>query len=383
MDRWKDKLKLRAPAVLLLMISLLFWGFYDPYEQIGPALLEAPTLADALRVRGDVAEANGEFVLRVPEGGKTADLRFKLDGAVEFSTIRLIGSIRTDQVVEGKYSWNSARLLLIQRDAEGKWIPGKHSLLSKDGTVPWTAQVRQFDLDPNAASAEVVISQTGKSGTAWFKEVVALPVQLKASFFWFRILFASVWLVTGLFFFRRCRLDRRKLRILILLNAMAILYGTLMPGDWIETISEQVKEKGSEMIRKSEDPKVGAQDQSIAKKKASPVSGTETKKIGQFGTVVGTAHKLGHFGLFASLCFLVYCSAWLEKQHPVYYFKVAFDILLFAAISESLQYLTSDRTPGLLDWRTDVYGMCLAFILFLMFQLIIKVWKECKRRLGV
>ena len=74
---------------------------------------------------------------------------------------------------------------------------------------------------------------------------------------------------------------------------------------------------------------------------------------------------MGHFVLFASLCFLVYLSAALERQHPAYFIKVGLDILLFAAITEALQFLTLDRSAGLADLRIDLYGMAGALLLFL------------------
>jgi hypothetical protein len=193
-------------------------------------------------------------------------------------------------------------------------------------------------------------------------------VKIKASFIWFRVLFATAWVVIALLYFRRCRLDRRKLRLLILLNAIAILYGTLMPGDWIENISEQLKQKVSQTIRQPAPSKVENKGKSAAPKKSPDVVAAETRRMGQFDSVVGSAHKLGHFALFGSLCFLVYCSAWLEKQHPVYYLKVGLDILLFAAITESLQYFKMDRTPGISDWLIFVYGLLTAFAAFLIVQ---------------
>lgn len=368
MDRWKDKLKLRLPAIFLLVVTLLFWGLYDRYAAVGPPLLQSPKLSEASRVRGDVSVTNGVFTLQVPAGGKTADLRFQLAGAIDFSCIRVCGSIRTENVVQGKYSWNSARLLLIQRDAKGKWIPGTHSLLSEDGTVPWTFQMQEFDVEPGAASVEVVLQMTGKSGTAQFTDIVAVPVQTKASFPVMRVLFCCLWVGMALLYFKRCRLDHRKLKVLILLNVIAILYGTLMPGEWIQNVSEQVKDKVSESIRKPEIPKTVKEGQTVAPKKTPDVARAEARRIDQFNTLVGGAHRAGHFVLFASLCFLVYCSAWLEKQHPVYYLKVGLDVLLFAAVSESLQYLTMDRTPGFSDWMIDVYGMITAFLAFLILR---------------
>ena len=34
-------------------------------------------------------------------------------------------------------------------------------------------------------------------------------------------------------------------------------------------------------------------------------------------------------------------------------------------MTESLQYLTLDRTPGIRDWLVDVCGMAVAFVCFL------------------
>ncbi|MDF7800859.1 VanZ family protein [Pontiellaceae bacterium B1224] len=376
MERWKDKLKLRVPAIGLLAVTLLFWGFYDRYEAVGPPLLESPELAETPRIRGDVSATNGVFTLIVPKGGKTADLRFDLPGAVDFSCIRVSGSIRTENVVQGKYAWSSARLLLIQRDAKGKWIPGTHSLLNEQGTVPWTSQVQEFEVDPGAASAEVVLQMIGESGMAQFKEISAVPVHLKRSFRVLRILFCFLWIGMAVLYFKRCRLDRRKFRILILLNVIVILCGTLMPGEWIEDASEQLKEKVSKSIRKPAAPKTENKGQTIVPKKAPDVSAAESKRMDQFNAVVGGAHRMGHFTLFASLCFLVYCSAWREKQHPIYYLKVGLDILLFAAVSESLQFLTMDRTPGISDWMIDLYGMLLALILFLLLRVSVAVFPK-------
>jgi hypothetical protein len=61
----------------------------------------------------------------------------------------------------------------------------------------------------------------------------------------------------------------------------------------------------------------------------------------------------------------------LERQHRFYYFKRAFDILLFAAITESLQHLTLDRTAGISDWLTDVYGILSALVLFLVARVLV------------
>ncbi|QBG47926.1 hypothetical protein EGM51_11155 [Verrucomicrobia bacterium S94] len=377
------KLKLRLPALLMLGITLLFWGSYDCYRPLGEPLLEMPKLGDAWRMRGDVVQTNGLYRLLVPKGGKTAEVRFRILENPTVSKIRLQGRIRTEDVVRGKYRWSSARLLLIQRDAKGKWIPGTHGLLDEEGTVPWTFQQQEFEIFPEAATVEVVLQQIGKSGTAWFDQVVAVPVEVKPSCLPMRLVFMVAWLWMGVLYFRRCRLDHRKLRILILLNVIAILFGTLVPTVWIQKPVDGVKERLEQLqkrlqvreqkapSKKAEVPKAKSPEKSAS---GSVVFEKETSAVDGMIEAVEQVHRIGHFVLFASLCFLVYCSAALEGQGRGYVLKVAFDILLFAAISESLQYLTMDRTPGCSDWMVDVYGMLLALLLFGAVRFIIPVF---------
>ncbi len=380
-----NKLKMRLPALGALAATMLFWGFFDRYEPAGPPLLEAPAMADAFRISGDVTESNGVFRLHVPKGGKSADIRFHVNDAVSYSTLRLTGRIRTEAVVKGKHSWTSARLLLIQRRAEGSWVAARHHLHSKSGTVDWTPEVREFEMLPEIAEVELVLQQIGASGTAWYDSINVVPVQLKAAYPWARAGFALLWIFIGALYFRRCRLNRRRLRLLILLNVFAILCGTLMPAHWISEAAGRAKVLVTRVLQQLQDRReVQAQRaqpeakpaekqaekpaEKAAVKKAHKLRYEETQ-IGHFDQLVGGTHRVGHFVLFALLCFLVYCSAASEGQTPVYYLKVAFDLLLFAAVSESLQFLTLDRSPGVLDWLTDVYGMAAALVLFLIIRL--------------
>lgn len=370
MDRITQKLKMRLPALYLLAASLLFWGLYDRYEAAGPVLLESPRLSQALSVRGNVSGTNGVFSLVVAADGKRADVRFRLPEVGGFDFIRLDGRIRTEGVVRGKYAWSSARLLFIQRDAGNKWIPGTHSLLTEKGDVPWKEQRDEFEVLPDAASAEVVIEQGGAAGLAQFDSIKAQPVRIRPSFPWWRGFFGAAWAGLGVLYFRRCRLDRRRLRVLIFLNALAILAGTLMPSDWIEAASDRVKQEAVKRFERpapSKAPAPPAPDQPAA-----PRPPDDTKRIDEFNKLVGGAHRAGHFALFASLCFLVYCSAALERQHPVYFAKVAVDIMVFSAVTESLQHLTLDRTPGFRDWLVDLYGMAAAFAAFVALLLLLR-----------
>ncbi|MDZ8119465.1 VanZ family protein [Pontiella agarivorans] len=382
---WFNKLRLRFPALVLLGITLLFWGNYDRYQPVAEPLLQTPLLVNALRTRGDASQTNDTIRLHVPTGGKNAEARFRILEKPAYSTIRLEGRIRTQNVVRGKYPWSSARLLLIQRDAKGKWIPGTHGLLDEEGTVPWTFQQQEFEVFPGAATVEVVLQQIGKSGTAWFDQIIAVPVELKSTYRPVQLLFLAAWLWMGFLYFRRCRLDRRKLRILILLNVFAILCGTLAPTLWIQKPVDGLKLRLEQLQKRleanepkpvKEKPKVSEQKSEKSFSPKPVVREKETVAVNGMIEAVEQVHRIGHFALFATLCFLVYCSAALEGQSREYFGKVAFDILLFAAVTESLQYLTMDRTPGFSDWIIDVCGMVVAFLLFGLVRFTVPVFSE-------
>ncbi len=348
---------MRLPAVVLLVATLLFWGLYDRFESAGPVLLDAPSLSGASRIRGDCQEKDGHFVLSVPTPEKTARLNIRVSGATEYERLRISGRIKVNGVREGKYRWSCARLLLAQYDAKENWLRGHHTLKAERGTHDWEMHDNIFDLLPEMEHVDVVMQQIGLSGTAEFDQLIVEPVRLKASFHWWRALFSVLWLGMAVLFFRRCRLDRRKLRILILLNALAILAGALMPEEWIEGVTDGLKGKASVSV---------SNEGTKQPKNKQPALIRELRSIDLFNDTVGTVHQAGHFLLFASLCFLTYICALLERKHRAYFFKVAFDLLLFSCITESLQFLTMDRKPGVTDWLTDIYGMLAAFTLFLI-----------------
>lgn len=358
---FRKKLSVRLPVIMLLVATVVFWSFYDRYEAVGPMLLELPTLANATRTSGETSEFGSRFTLNVPESGKRAEIRFRLPTATDYSMIRVRARIKLEEVVVGKYGWHCARLLLVQYDTGNKWIPGHHGLVAEKGTKDWERHEDVFEIFPSAAYAEVALQQSGTAGRAEFDRIEAQPVRVRASFIWWRLLFAITWVVASVYYYPRCRLHRRKLKLLIFLNVLAILAGSLMPGDWIADGSEQAKAVFAKVTK----PDPGKADApSGAKSKIK--QGQDSQRMDRFNKVVGDTHRTGHFILFASLCFLVYLSAALERQHPLYFLKVGFDVLLFAAVSESLQFLTLDRSAGVSDLKVDFYGMLAAFLIFLI-----------------
>ncbi|MBN2685333.1 MAG: VanZ family protein [Pontiellaceae bacterium] len=386
MSDWKEKVKLRLPAIFLLAASLLFWGLYDRYKVVGDPYFVPITLEHATAVQGDCSEDDGHFILKVEPGGKIARVRFR--ASLETNKpelIRVRGRMKSAGVVEGKNSWNCARLILVQRDAENKWIPCEHSVLSMTETQRWTRGASVFEVQGNTRFIDLQLEQSGKEGAAEFDRLVVEPVQLRTSYIWLRNLFAGLWILMGAVYFFRCRLHRRKLKLLILLNALAIVVGVLMPEKWVQETSEHIEEDAVKIVMAIETTKPKPVTPSVKPSETKPAPKPTTasappketppspeqkakEKVDEVSESIGGANGMGHFLLFASLCFLVYWSAALERQHRSFYFKVALDILLFAAVTESLQFLTMDRTPGVKDWFVDFCGMLTALLLFVVLK---------------
>jgi VanZ family protein len=290
---------------------------------------------------------------------------------VDYDLIRVRARIGVEGVVAGKNPWNCARLLFAQYRADGRWIPVCHGLAAECGSKDWARHEKVFKVSSDADHAAVLLEQSGTEGLARFDQIRVQPVRLRASFTWWRILFAVSWMLTAALYFKRCRLHRRKLRMLIILNAVAILAGTLMPGTWIIDNADRMKATLRESLLSR--AKGTAETRPAATGPARKTPPPE-KQMDWFTEVEIEAHQAGHFILFAALCFLVYLSAALERQHPVYFIKVGFDVLLFAAVTESLQLLTLDRSAGVGDLRIDIYGMALALLLFV---LVLPVIRRC------
>jgi len=376
MNERKDKILMRIPLLVLILITIGFWSFYDRYEPTAPPLMQTPELSNALIRRGNVSQTNGIFTLKVPHAKKTVRVDFPLKLSLATSAlVRVQVEMKIENVVPRNNPWERARLLLGQYDAHNKWVSVNHQVMGREGTLPWTHYVEIFEVKPATRTAHLILQQVGSSGTAYFKNICVEPVRIKSSFLWWRILFALAWIGMGIYYFPRCRLNKRKLKILILLNAIAILIGALMPADWMKSISNRIQKARTEWVQSHQPPP----PKKITKEKTKkPKKGKTLEQTDRFEELVKDTHKSGHFTLFATLCFLVYLSSALERQKPIYLFKAGLDVLLFAVVTETLQLLTIDRSAGVNDLLIDLKGMLLAFTLFMLFVWPFFVYKNRK-----
>lgn len=117
-----------------------------------------------------------------------------------------------------------------------------------DGNAAWARGFAVLEVQENAQFIELQLEQTGKEGLAEFDRLVVEPVERRASYIWMRNLFAAMWILMGALYFVRCRLHRRRLKLFILLNAVAIVVGVLMPEKWVQETSEHIEEDAVKLV---------------------------------------------------------------------------------------------------------------------------------------
>jgi len=391
-NSWKDKIVMRLPALLLLLGTVLFWSIYDRYQQTDAILLKNPSLETGFLQRGDVSQTNEFFVLRVPPNGSLAQIRFHLPSAEKYDLLRVEARAKATDIVEGDRPWKCARLLLLQYNAKNKWIPTpNHQLFSKkNGSTRWEKVRKEIDVLPETDHLVLILQQIGKEGTVEFAQIRVYPVKLRSSFLWWRLFFAVAWATLAFFYLPKAHFRQRKLNLLIGLNIVAILFGVLMPADWIKQSAEWAGKTWAEYELKSTSstpPSASPPSKKITTPanpklpKPKLEKSNKARKNELTTQMTEEAHAAGHFGLFTSLAFLLFLSFFLEQQKFPQYFKMFGDLLLFAAVTESLQFLTMDRTPGFYDFRLDLYGLTLGFLLFLfLFPLLCKIRQKQKNQ---
>ncbi|MDF7825101.1 VanZ family protein [Pontiellaceae bacterium B12227] len=346
---------MRLPAILLLAASFFFWENYDPCRPYGPVLFDSAQLADAAMVEGDCSEIDSVLTLTRPPGGTVPSVVFNLPDVSSHRILRLQGRMRVKDVVPGNDDFQGARLKFVKRNKKGRPTGSDEEQIYGAGSFDWKTFRTDTYLHRRIKQVDILLTQQGQSGTVQFDSIEVRPVRLKGRTHWFKIAFGIVWVIFGVIYYPRCRLHTRKLRHLILLNVLLILVGVLLPTRFFQYGIPAIKK----MI-----PFVQVEGHSVSEPFIAAGVGFDLPAHFQ----LTVAQSYGHFILFGSLCFLVLLSGALEGQPKWYYFKVAFDVLLFGAVTESLQYLTPDRTVDMADLYCNAYGMLTAMVLFIIFK---------------
>jgi VanZ family protein len=244
---------------------------------------------------------------------------------------KLKGIRRSEKIIRGEEEWETARFLVyFTKESEGQWdIP--HEAGSLSGTSPWTEFVKTFPVPSFAEEAHIVIENTGRSGTVWCDDILLMPVNINTRHFLYKNIFfissAVIGVVLGLVVIIIFSLWKREGWLPLAIAAVII-------------ICDVCTNNLLEILR------------SIFNMESFPLK------------------NYSHFILFSLLG--VVSIRQLDARLPIratdslfspYSFAVFAGLVLFACLTESLQFFTFDRTPNFIDLLIDTTGIVTGIVL--------------------
>lgn len=147
-----------------------------------PLLLAVATSAAPVELwkAGDFAAAaggaevrEGELVLPTPQARCSRAFKLK----PEWRKLRLVGEMRTDDVPEGKASWQTARFALEWRDANGAHVSPWPQSHGWTGTTPWRKVEKDYLVPTNATELSLSLCNLTSGGTVRFRNVALSVVR--------------------------------------------------------------------------------------------------------------------------------------------------------------------------------------------------------------
>jgi hypothetical protein len=372
-------------AAAFLGVMALFFIYYDPYRDGGGDILvggdfeqppfgehgaksDGPWRGSGVRIRWEPQggfDSSGGMLLKAYQG-QSSSLRYVIDDPRRFQFLRVAGRLRSNRVVDGEHRWHIARLLLFFTDRNGQphW-EHPHNVCSIAGTQPWRRCMQVIAVPDFAVTAHLSVDNAASSGTIWFDELRLTPAVEKSSALAWRAIFATLWCGVAAYCAWTAKLPRQRFGLPIIATGILIIVGVSTP----EPVLEQMVNRGAQDVNGLvTDHLAGPGTATVRANVGSPgstvkeVRGAVRNPSLSFGAVT-TVKKTGHFVLFALLALVALLSATRSRsgespvRRPAALATVTVALLLFAAATEILQFVTATRTSTLSDWAINAGGI--------------------------
>jgi hypothetical protein len=261
----------------------------------------------------------------------------------------LAAEVDTHNVSQGKLSWQSARLSLvgIDKNVEKMWSH-PHMIKLPARSKGWQRVSQVFFIPPDAVELIVGLEIMESTGTVSVRKLILAPASENS---WFPIVANSLLILWGVVFLWLVKELRQLFSSKIIQGSFLIVsgfiaIGCMIPGKTRDLILDQVQET------------IGNLEMVLAE------SFIWSYVPLEFQTYLSISpDKVGHFVLFAILAFLFRIGRPQDR-----FASQCFNLMLFAACTEVLQFFISDRQPGVIDWAIDVGGLFLGFLFAELFR---------------
>jgi len=374
--RWKRLTAL--VAVLTVGVMALFFSLYEPWQPIGPELIQDGEFNTPAAT--NVWSGWNALTQLVPDGGfggspgvvlttssnKHGILRFTVYNLTNIPAFRVSLRAAAQGIVQGKEGYHVPRAIFFYQDAKAKNLFNRHHAvmrIQKDSD--WRQYTDVFPAPKGMVSARFQIQNLGAVGVMGIDDVSVIPVQERPDAPWWKLFFGTLWTVAfGLCLFA-LRPWVRRYGFLIMTTLALIMIGIILPGKLLDDSIEKSIHTAKSLRPK---PVATAPASAVQPVKETPVQSATPKPIVLKESGIKRTHMIGHFTLFSLLAFFSALS-WISVQPSLKRGAAVFaGLIFFAAATEVLQFIPPDRSAGLSDLSIDVFGMAGAVVLVLLLR---------------
>jgi VanZ family protein len=258
--------------------------------------------------------------------------------------------VKTHNVSQGKRSWQSARLSLvgIDKNAKKMWRH-PHMIKLSPQNKGWQRVSQVFTIPPDAVELIVGIEIMNTTGTVAARKLELASVSENNGFSTAANSLLILWGVAFLWLGRNLHrlFSSKKIQGLFLIISASIAIGCCMITGKVRNM---ILDQFQEMIK------------NLKNVLTESLIWYYVPQELQIDLTL-SPDKAGHFVLFAMLAFLVRIGRPQDR-----FAAQCFNLMLFAASTEVLQFYISGRQPGLTDWLIDVGGLMLGFFFAAIFR---------------
>lgn len=291
------------------------WSIYGPRE-VASIKTGAATLEDQ-----DTSRSVGLYRYLPLTGGQ--------------DTLLMSVDVSTEDVRRGQKSWHTALVYLVGRDSDGQLLWKTQRVAAQlEGTNPWRRYSTSFTFDENIKEAMFGAFLAHTTGTLKIRNLVITPVKERAPFLYLAYALIAAWalMITRIGYVSLRSVASPMFGWGIAAVAIVIAVGVLLPGSLKHEVQATVF--------------------SFA---AQPLLDFVWGEPEFFGI---TSSQAGHFIIFLILG-VIGRLAWSHTSPWI----ILIGLLIFAAVTETLQLYVPNRYPSVEDWFTDATGVITGLIL--------------------
>ncbi len=380
-------------ALLTVGSMTLFFNLYEPWLPIGPELIEDGSFSS--QATNNLWSGWNELTQRVPDAGfggspgvvllttssnKNGVLRFTTYNLTNIPAFRVSLRATAHGIVQGKWGYEVPRAVFFYNDAKAKsFFSLHHGVMDISKDTGWRRYKDFFPVPAKAVDARLQIQNLGRAGIMQIDDVSVIPVRPRPSAPWWKLFFGILWTTAFGYCLFVLHPWTRRYGILIVMTLFTIMVGIVLPGKLLDDTILNTQRTAKNLIVKTVATLLHPSVKMPPAKNTAQPTLTDTPKppkpkekitpVAEPRTIVDNIHLVGHFTLFSLLAFLSTLS-WLSAPPAIRRTAALFaGLVLFAAATEVLQFITDDRAAALRDLLIDSIGMAGAVAAVLLLRI--------------